>query len=368
MSKNLTDLEVFLEKYNTLLTSLASSKIYLETAYKYQDFYGEWGMTSLRFITPFLWIFPLIASSLLTISFKRQKLTGSMQKCMISLMAFDVFFAVSTGVKDAVLNAQHGNYDYVEYRICFFLLIFIRFQTIIHGTSLWIKSLMLIHRVLIFLFPLTFRFLRMRLILIPLFFFHILVVVFYMASTHLIPIQSFATVQQFTPGMPFERIEACMIDPESEFFKGPYYRFEQVFSFITQIIYLTLLPICIHIVCTFLFIVLVRKEIKKLSYLTDMCSSQILKKVKYLIIIKVHICLGISFMLQETPIYFTLSYIYFSDGVTNLRDANSVFLNYMLLTFAIGKPIDLIIYASLSKKVKTELQKIVCCKNIGTQR
>lgn len=92
MSKNLTDLEVFLEKYNTLLTGLASSKIYLETAYKYQDFYGEWGMTSLRFITPFLWIFPLIASSLLTMSFKRQKLTGSMQKCMISLMAFDVFF------------------------------------------------------------------------------------------------------------------------------------------------------------------------------------------------------------------------------------------------------------------------------------
>lgn len=37
MSKNLTDLEVFLEKYNTLLTGLASSKIYLETAYKYQD-------------------------------------------------------------------------------------------------------------------------------------------------------------------------------------------------------------------------------------------------------------------------------------------------------------------------------------------
>lgn len=99
---------MFLEKYNTLLTGLASSKIYLETAYKYQDFYGEWGMTSLRFITPFLWIFPLIASSLLTISFKRQKLTGSMQKCMISLMAFDVFFAVSTGVKDAVLNALHG--------------------------------------------------------------------------------------------------------------------------------------------------------------------------------------------------------------------------------------------------------------------
>lgn len=54
MSKNLTDLEVFLEKYNTLLTGLASSKIYLETAYKYQDFYGEWGMTSLRFITSFL--------------------------------------------------------------------------------------------------------------------------------------------------------------------------------------------------------------------------------------------------------------------------------------------------------------------------
>lgn len=368
MSKNQTDLELFLEKYMTLMTKLASSEIELETAYKYQDFYGEWGMAGVRFIYPFLWIFPLIASILLIISFKRQNLTGSMQKCMILLVAFDCFFAITTGIKDAVFNALQWNYGYVEYKLCFFLLLFIRCQSIVHGTSLWIKSLMLIHRVLIFLFPLSLRFLRYRLILIPLFIFHFFVVVFYFAAAYLIPIRSFATVQQYTQGMPFERIEACMIDPGSEFFTGTYYKIEQPFSFFIQMVYLTSLPICIHIICTFLLIVLVRKEIKKLSFLTHMCSSQILKKVKYLIIIKVHIYLGISFMLQETPIYFSLFYLNFNDNINNLKEANSVFLNYMMLTFAIGKPIDLIIYASLSKKVKNELWKIVCCKNTEKQR
>lgn len=369
MSKNQTDLELFLEKYMTLMTKLASSEIELETAYKYQDFYGEWGMAGgVRFIYPFLWIFPLIASILLIISFKRQNLTGSMQKCMILLVAFDCFFAITTGIKDAVFNALQWNYGYVEYKLCFFLLLFIRCQSIVHGTSLWIKSLMLIHRVLIFLFPLSLRFLRYRLILIPLFIFHFFVVVFYFAAAYLIPIRSFATVQQYTQGMPFERIEACMIDPGSEFFTGTYYEIEQPFSFFIQMVYLTSLPICIHIICTFLLIVLVRKEIKKLSFLTHMCSSQILKKVKYLIIIKVHIYLGISFMLQETPIYFSLFYLNFNDNINKLKEANSVFLNYMMLTFAIGKPIDLIIYASLSKKVKNELWKIVCCKNTEKQR
>lgn len=43
MSKNLTDLEVFLEKYNTLLTGLASSKIYLETAYNIKTFMESGG-------------------------------------------------------------------------------------------------------------------------------------------------------------------------------------------------------------------------------------------------------------------------------------------------------------------------------------
>lgn len=121
------------------MTKLASSEIELETAYKYQDFYGEWGMAGVRFIYPFLWIFPLIASILLIISFKRQNLTGSMQKCMILLVAFDCFFAITTGIKDAVFNALQWNYGYVEYKLCFFLLLFIRCQSIVHGTSLWIK-------------------------------------------------------------------------------------------------------------------------------------------------------------------------------------------------------------------------------------
>lgn len=46
----------------------------------------------------------------------------------------------------------------------------------------------------------------------------------------------------------------------------------------------------------------------------------------------------------------------------NLQIANSVVWIYMYQTFAIGKPIDLNIYGSFSRKVKSELKNFICCK------
>lgn len=106
---------------------------------------------------------------------------------------------------------------------------------------------------------------------------------------------------------------------------------------------------------------MVKKEIKKMSFLTPVKSTKISKSVKYIILIKVHIFLGISFILQETPIYISFFVLYFSKNIKSVKNANSIVVSYMILTFAIGKPIDLIIYASLSQKVKTELKRIFCC-------
>lgn len=115
---------------------------------------------------------------------------------------------------------------------------------------------------------------------------------------------------------------------------------------------------CLYIdVCFFL----VKKEIKKMSFLTPVKSTKISKSVKYIILIKVHIFLGISFILQETPIYISFFVLYFSKNIESVKNANSIVVSYMILTFAIGKPIDLIIYASLSQKVKSELKRIFCC-------
>lgn len=102
---------------------------------------------------------------------------------------------------------------------------------------------------------------------------------------------------------------------------------------------------------------------KKLSLLTPVGGSRILKGVKYLILINVHIFLGISFILKETPIIISVFVPFFSKNIGSIKNANSIVISYMIQTFTIGKPIDLVIYASLSQKVKAELQRMFCCKS-----
>lgn len=67
-------------------------------------------------------------------------------------------------------------------------------------------------------------------------------------------------------------------------------------------------------------------------------------------------------MIQEAPIFVAFILPNVSWNENNLQIANTVILIYMYQTFAIGKPTDLIIYASLSRKVKSELQNFICCK------
>lgn len=363
MSQNQTGPGAFFEKYKKFLEKLASTKYEVDASYKYRDFYGEWGMTCVRYINPYLWVIPLTAAILLVISFKKQQLFGQMQKCLILVMAIDVFFATVTGLKDAVFNFMNWNYGFVEFKLCMFMLVFIRFQTAVHGTSLWIKSLMLLHRVFMFLFPFKFRQVKFKLFFIPFFSLHILVVISYCALVYKNPVRSFPTIQEYNSGMQLKKIDACVLDPRMAIFDAPFYIFVQYFSFFAQTVYLTLLPICIHFICTVLLIFLVRKEITRMSNLAPTSSLKALRNVKYLILMKVHIYLGISFFLQETPILVTTNLGSFGQSLTGIKNASSVVLIYMFQTFAIGKPIDLLIYASLSQKVKTELLNIICCRN-----
>ena len=132
-------------------------------------------------------------------------------------------------------------------------------------------------------------------------------------------------------------------------------------SFFLQYIYFSALPILIHILCTFLIIFLVQKEIKRVSFLTPSSSVKIHKNVKYLVLIKVHILLGISFIFQEVPIYAS-SLIVSALQLSNMSETiQAIVTVIMFQSFAVGKPVDVIIYASLSKKVKSDLKRIFCC-------
>lgn len=361
MSLNHTAKDLF-DQYSKVLDDLFHADILIQSAFKYRDFYGEWGMIFIRYVTPYFWVLPLSAAILLIMTFKRQNLFGPMQKCLVIVIAVDVFFVVFIGFKDLIFNVLQWNHGIVEYKVCLFILVSIRVQTVIHGTSLWIKSLMLIHRVLMFLSPFNFRQLKFRYMLVPFISFHLMVVVLFCTLIIATPITSVSTIQEYRSGMPLTKIDACVVDNDQKFFSGILYTFIRWFSIFVQLIYFTTLPICLHCLCTFLLILMVRKEMKIMSHLIPFSSSKVLKKVNYLVLIKVHICLGISFILQETPIYVAFILPNFAENEISIQNANSVILIYMYHTFAIGKPIDLLIYASLSRKVKSDLKNIIFCR------
>lgn len=164
MSLNQSDYDAMFKKYINVLDEFSMADIVVKIAYKYRDWYGEWGLIFVRYVTPYFWVFPFIGAILMMMSFKRLNLFGPMQKCLVAIMVIDVFFLLLTGSKDFVLNALNWNHGFIEYKVCMFILIFIRIQTVIHGSSIWIKSLMLFHKVLMFISPFKFRQLNIKFI------------------------------------------------------------------------------------------------------------------------------------------------------------------------------------------------------------
>lgn len=341
---------------------LFMAQLEFEHALRYVDYYGEWGIVFVRYVTPYLWVVPLTVAIVLIVAFKRLRLFGPMQKCLISVMAVDVFFVIFVGLKDAIFNLLKWNYGFIEYRICSFVLNFIHIQISIYGTSLWIKSLMLIHRSFMFLFPFRFRYFNVKLFLVPFAFFHLLIIVLYCISTNTIPIEKITTIQEYVPQMPLKIIDACILGNDDKFFNGTTYIIIRRFRYFVHIIYFALLPFCIQSICTVVLIFMIRKQITKLSFLTPIGRTKIAQKVTYLVLIKAHIYLAVSFFVQEIPIYFAVISALYNQDTPNFQKSHSILVVYIYQTFAIGKLIDFLIYANLSRKVKSELKNLIFCK------
>lgn len=350
-------------KANSFYRKLIMAQLEFDHALRYVDYYGEWGMVFVRYVTPYLWVAPLTVAIFLIVAFKRLRLFGPMQKCLISVMAVDVFFIIFVGLKDAIFNLLKWNYGFIEYKICSFVLNFIHIQISIYGTSLWIKSLMLIHRSFMFLFPFRVRYFNVKLFLVPFAFFHLLIIVLYCISTNTIPIKKITTIQEYVPQMPLKIIDACILgNDDMKFYSGITYIIIRWFRYFVHIIYFALLPLCIQILCTVVLIFMIRKQITKLSFLTPIGRSKIAQKVAYLVLIRAHIYLAVSFLVQEIPVYFAVISALYNQDTSNFQKVNSILVLYIYQTFAIGKLIDFLIYASLSRKVKSELKNLIFCK------
>lgn len=115
-----------------------------------------------------------------------------------------------------------------------------------------------------------------------------------------------------------------------------------------------------------MLVFLLTKHIRTLSLLTNNIAVE---RVKYIVLMKVNIAMGVSFVLQELPVilFFAYQIVYSGKKVDNLaiyEQYQGFATSVMSISFCIGKPIDLLIYCSLSRSFKEELKYIMslCCR------
>jgi hypothetical protein len=125
-------------------------------------------------------------------------------------------------------------------------------------------------------------------------------------------------------------------------------------------VYFSAIPIFVQLINAIILTVVTRKHIKTMTVL--MHETKKVGVVNYIRLLKVTIFLGISFFLQELPP--AIFQIIVSSGpyAPNMTNMNYTYLLYVSISFAITKPLDIIIYASQSKVFRCQLSKIFCHK------
>lgn len=226
---------------------------------------------------------------------------------------------------------------------------------IIHATSLWMKTLMSLHHMLLIGFPFKVRLCNLSVPFYSFLFLHVSGLSVFLLST--IPrFEAVPLIQDFIQGKPLKRINGCVghATETIAFFEGSD---DSIYQYIV-IMYTQVIPFCVHLVIIIALIALLATNIRSLSLLTNKNS---LGQVKYVVLMKVNIGLGLSFILQELPLtfifLFQFAYHYSSWG--NFIKFQSVATSILSISYSIGKPVNFLIYSSLSSSFRQELKHLL---------
>lgn len=339
----------------SLGSELAKAKFNSDRALKVRDIYGTWGMTFSFHVGIYLWPLPFLFTTLMFVIFKRKKLLGVTQKFIMSIMMLNMCYALTSAVRDTVLNTLEMNYGFLDYRVCNRVFISLRIQMIIHATSLWMKTLMSLHHMLLIGFPFKVRLCNLSVPFYSFLFLHVSGLSVFLLST--IPrFEAVPLIQDFIQEKPLKRINGCVghATETIAFFEGSD---DSIYQYIV-IMYTQVIPFCVHLVIIIALIALLATNIRSLSLLTNKNS---LGQVKYVVLMKVNIGLGLSFILQELPLtfifLFQFAYHYSSWG--NFIRFQSVATSIMSISYSIGKPVNFLIYSSLSSSFRQELKHLL---------
>jgi hypothetical protein len=356
-----TKIEKYSQMAKAIVDSLQKAHNDAKKLLKYSDLFDSFGVGFTKYVSPYLWISPLIVIIVVLVTFKRAKLFGSTQKILIFAMTLDMSFTVFTGIKDGVLNFLDMNYGFVEYKVCRFLLISFGVQGVIHGSSLLLKSVMMLRIVLLFAYPMKYRQFRIRKWVVIVSFLHVLVCAFSISFVVMMSIIPVRTVQEYNHGKPLKIIEACeIISDGDDSFLHMLNAYPGIMIAV-RVYYFILIPLILHCVCIVVLAVLLRKQINAVKKLVADKQQRLV--IKYLRLMKVSLLLGISFLIQEFPQAISQLYMYLANIHSLSKSMNSLSYIMMSISFAFGKPMDLLIYASQSKAFRSSLSKWICWKN-----
>ena len=356
-------------KLQELAARLSESNFVSQQVLRIDDFYGQWGVYYAFHVGPFLAILPVGATILMFYVFRRKNLLGVTQKFILSIMTMAVLFTTTSALRDSTLRILQMHYGFLEYRVCAIVFVSFRLQIIFHATSLWLNTFMLIHQVLVVGFPLKIKLFNLSAFVYGFFLFHFAMCFSFFLLLTFPSFKPVSLIQEFRPGFAVKRIEGC--DPHSFAILD-----DSVASELNRaashiiLIYTKAFPLVLNIVSITCLIVLLTKQIRAVSVLVHNVS---VKRVKYLVLMKVNIGLGVSCILQELPVIgiFFYQFAFYGQRV----EAFSLYTKYfgiattvMSISFVIGKPLDLLIYSSLSRIFKEEMKQILGRGCIGCGR
>jgi hypothetical protein len=264
----------------------------------------------------------------------------------------DMVFALFTGMRDGLLNWLDMNYGFIEFEICKPFKYSFRFQGVLHDTSLLLKTFLSVRTLLLFAYPMKVRFLPLKKWAAVILFGHVVFCGYFVSAPAVFEIVPVTTVQEFKRGRPLKIIRACVLKDDME-----HLSFLSSFSNAMSYVHFTFFLINIIIPCvnTIILWILMRRQIKAVSVL----ASHTKKPVKYLQLMKISIFLGISFVVQEIP-QVILQALLFGTDLPSVRKFHSISSIVMTLSFAIGKPVDLIIYSMQSEAFRSKFVDMKC--------
>lgn len=352
---------------NKALEKLTNVVLGLEKAYydgvgalKLEHMYGYWGLQFNFQFGYFFYALPPVVTISMFVIFKRRKLLGVTQRFILCIMVMDLFYTTISSIRDILLRAFQMHYGFMEFRVCSEIIVSFRVQLFLHVTSIWLKTLMALHQVLLIGFPFKVKQHNLSAYFYTFIFVHGILCVSFFLFLSAPVFEPVSLIQEFRPGYALKKILGCRYS-HSRVVADINISLEGLVITYALYIYNQVLPFTLHCIIIVVLVVLLTKQIRVLLVLSGNIA---IERVKYILLMKVNIALGLSFVLQELPVItFTMYQFLFNSDRLDSDKTGMQYQGYvtviMSISFCIGKPIDLLIYSSLSKAFKEELKHLL---------